>query len=581
MPLSGIRLTWLVAFVSATAAGAADSRTAPPTRFVVRPARVELRGDFARGQLIVTAADHRGTSSDRSRDLTHDAVYGSSNPGVVTVGKTGRLLAAGNGTTNVSVIVNGLTRTVPVTVSGVNANPQVGFASHVMPVLSKAGCNMGACHASQYGKGGFKLSVFGYQPRQDHAHIVRDRRQRRLNKLQPERSLILRKPTMQVPHGGGKRLHAGSVDYRILTEWIRNGAPPAKRNAPHVTKLVVTPPRRVGETGLKQQLRVDALYSDGTTRDVTAWAKYDSMDEALLDVDAGGRVTALGNGQAPVMVRFEGQAQIAMFVMPYAKAVRLTGWKSNNFVDELAAGKFRELGIEPSPLCDDATFIRRAFFDAVGALPTVQETTAFLSSRDPRKREKLVDRLLGLTGNPKLDAYNDRYAAFWTLKWSDLIRNSSNNVGEQGMWSLHNWLKESFRTNKRFDKFVTELVTAKGSTYSNGPANYFRINRNASDLTESTTQLFLGIRMQCAKCHHHPFEVWSQDDFYGFASFFSRVGHHGGLSPPISGGEELIFTARTGELIHGRTGEVVVPKTLTGAPLALRPADDPREVLAD
>ncbi|MCH8830729.1 MAG: DUF1549 domain-containing protein, partial [Planctomycetes bacterium] len=452
--------------------------------------------------MVVTALDARSGMTDRSQDLTQTVKYVSSNPQVVSVNATGRLLAVGDGSAYISVTANKGTQRVPVTVTGVRS--PVGFASHVMPVLSKFGCAQGACHASQFGKGGFKLSVFGFDPGNDYLAIRRDRQQRRLNFLQPERSLFVRKPTMQLPHGGGHRLQKGSVDYRILTEWIRAGAPPAARKAAKIEKITVSPLRRVGDVGLTQQLRVVAHYSDKTTRDVTAWAKYDSMDEAVLSVSSDGRVTVGGRGQAPIMVRFGGQARIAMFVVPYAKSVKLSGWKNHNLIDERAAAKFRELGIEPSPLCDDATFLRRAFADAIGTLPDIDTTRAFLKSTDPKKREKLVDRLLGLTGNSQLDIHNDQYAAFWTLKWSDLIRNRSVKVGEQGMWALHNWMKQSFRTNQPFDRFVRELVTAKGSIYSNGPANYFRINRNSSDLTESTAQLFLGIRLQCAKCHHHP-----------------------------------------------------------------------------
>jgi len=540
-----------------------------PTGFAVQPERIALRGNLERAQLLVSATGASGEVTERSADLTHRVKYDSSNPKVAAVDETGRVLAVGNGSATISIRYGKTTKKVPVTVTGVEKEPRIGFKSHVMPILSKAGCNMGACHASQYGKGGFKLSVFGYQPSEDYVNIVRDRRQRRLNFLQPQRSLFLRKPTMDIPHGGSRRLTAGSVDHRILAAWIRNNAPPPDRRAPKVTQLTVSPQRRVGDVGLKQQLRVEATYSDGRKRDVTQWAMFDSMDEALLSVDESGRVTAIGKGQAPVMVRFAGHARIAMFVVPYADSVQLTGWKNNNFVDELAAKKFRELGIEPSPLCDDATFIRRAFFDAIGTQPSIAEVTAFLESSDPQKREKLVDRLLGLTGDPKLDIYNDRYAAFWTLKWSDLIRNRSRTVGEQGMWALHNWLKESFRTNKPFDEFVRELVTAKGSIYSNGPANYFRINRSSSDLTESTAQLFLGVRLQCAKCHHHPFEKYSQEDYRGFAGFFSRVGTKSSQEFGLFGRESVVVVRETGKA-KGRTldGETLTHPLDLRIPLA-------------
>lgn len=514
--------------------------------FRVQPEQVALSGNFARCQLVVTAADAGGEFSSRSFDLTHQAAYATSDPKVVSVSAGGRLLAVGNGTAEVTVTVGGASVSVPVSVSDVLPTPRIGFDLHVRPVLGKTGCNLGACHASQYGKGGFKLSVFGFQPAEDHAAVVRDRLGRRVNFNDPEMSLLLRKPTMDVPHGGSRRLEKGSVDYQILATWIRNGAPGPDSRAARVAGVVVTPNARIAAVGNTQQLRVDALYSDGTTRDVTAWARFDSMDEGVLAVDPSGLVTVQDRGQAPVMVRFEGHAQIATFVVPYAESVELAGWQCNNFVDELASAKFRELGIEPSPLCDDATFVRRAYLDAIGSLPTIEETTAFLESTDADKRTRLIDRLLGLTGDPRLDIYNDRYAAYWTLKWSDLIRNESNQLGEQGMWALHNWIKESFRTNKPFNQFVTELVTGKGSIYMDGPANYFRINANPSDLTESTAQLFLGIRLQCAKCHHHPFEKYSQEDYNSFSQFFSRVGTKNSQEFGLFGRESVVVVRATG-----------------------------------
>ena len=519
----------------------------------VFPEKIVLKGDFARSQLTVRktaaeGADVNATFGDRSVDLTRKASYASSDPKVVLVDKMGIVLAVRDGQAEITVTVGNATAAVPVSVSGTHAEAEIGYNEQVGPILSKAGCTMGGCHASQYGKGGFKLSLFGFQPSADRTAIVRQRQQRRVNFLDPEKSLFLKKPTMQIPHGGGRRLKVSSIDHQVLVAWVKSGAPAPDPKSPKVTGIVVSPTRRVGGAGMTQQLHVNALYSDGSSRDVTAWAKYDSMDDGLLDVDAGGHVTAKGRGQAPIMVRFEGQAKISMFVIPYSDSVQLTEWKNNNFIDELAAAKFRELGIVPSPLCSDDEFLRRAFFDAIGTLPSVEETVAFLKSTDPKKREKLIDRLLGLTGDPKLDIYNNQYAAYWTLKWSDLIRNQSNKVGEQGMWSLHNWIKASFRTNQPFDRFVSELVTGKGSIYMNGPANYFRINSNSSDLAESTAQLFMGIRLQCAKCHHHPFEKYSQADYQGFARFFSRVGTKSSQEFGLFGRESVVVVRATGNV---------------------------------
>ena len=494
------------------------------TPFEVVPSRTTLRGNFSRAQLLVHPLAGTGQQTDRSEDLSRIADYATLDPSVVTINDSGQLLAKGNGSTSVAVTVAGDTRYVAVEVTGIVDQPVIGFKEQVRPILSKHGCNMGSCHAAQYGKGGFKLSIFGYNPGSDRRSIVRDHSQRRVSLVRPAQSLFLLKPTLQVPHGGGQRLRRTSVDHEVLVAWLASGAPAPAGKEPTVTELEVFPTRRVSKPGTQQQLQVIAHYNDQTTRDVTAWAKYDSMDESLLEIAHSGLVSVSGRGQASVLVRFENQAQIVMFVVPSETAATLPNWKNNNFVDELAEAKFRELRIEPSGLCDDGTFIRRAYLDAIGSLPSVADTRAFLGSTRPDKRQRLVDELLGLTGDPSRDRFNDRYAAWWTLKWSDLIRNSSNKLGEQGMWALHNWIRESFRTNKPFDRFVTELVTAKGSIYSSGPANYFRINGNANDLTESTAQLFLGIRLECAKCHHHPFEKYSQGDYQNFSAFFKSVG---------------------------------------------------------
>ena len=532
----------------------------------VIPNQVELVGNWDRAQLLVTKADKSGQFSTSSSDATAEAKYTSSNPAVATVNERGQLVAVGNGETIVGVRVGDWRGETKVTVKDVSADPTIQYMKQVRPILSKAGCNMGACHASQYGKGGFKLSVFGFEPSKDWTAIVRDQLQRRVNFVQPDRSLLLLKPTMQIPHQGGLRLKKGSVDYQLLVAWLKSGAAKPYSKAPKVTDLQVTPTHRVIEVNGRQQLRVLATYDDDTVRDVTALAQYDSMDEGLMAVDGHGHVTILGTGQAPIMVRFDGQATISTFVIPFGEKAELAGWKSNNYVDEAAQAKFQELGLEPSPLCDDSTFIRRAFLDCIGSLPTIAETKAFLESKDPKKREQLIDQLLGLTGDPKLDIYNDRYASHWTLKWSDLIRNSTNNLGEQGMWALHNWIRESMRTNKPFDQFVRELVTAKGSIYMNGPANYFRINNKTEDLTEATSQLFLGIRLECAKCHHHPFEEYSQGDYYGLSAYFSRVALKSSQEFGLFGREQVVVVKSSGDVKHPKTGKVLLPTPLGGEP---------------
>jgi Big-like domain-containing protein len=330
------------------------------TKWVITPAAVAFDGNFARTQLVVTEPDSAGTATERSDDLTGQVQFSSSDPAIATVSPSGEVLAAKDGQATITIARGDAKREVPVTVSGVVEHPVVRFGEQIRPILSKAGCATAACHASQHGKAGFKLSVFGFEPDKDRQAIVRDSIGRRVNFVEPERSLVVLKPTMQTPHGGGKRIEKGSVEHQVLLAWIASGAPGPSKDDAEVTRLHVFPARRVGQVGMSQQLRVEAEYSDGKRRDVTAWAKFDSLDDGVLTVTPAGRVTTVGKGQAPVMIRYEGQAETSLFVVPFSEHIELAGWQNQNFIDELAAAKFRELGIEPSPRCDDATFIRRA-----------------------------------------------------------------------------------------------------------------------------------------------------------------------------------------------------------------------------
>jgi hypothetical protein len=544
------------------ALGAAEPRPA----IVVWPPQVQLVGNFARCQLVVMQPQPDGEVGPRSEDLTAKASFHCADPQVACVSPSGLVLALSDGSTQITVRVNQTEVVVPVTVQQVSQPPQVSFTGQIRPILNKAGCALAACHAAQHGKGGFKLSVFGSEPDKDHLAIVREATGRRINPLEPDRSLIVLKPTMQLPHGGGRRIEKGSVEQQMLAAWVAGGARPPRKEDPEVVQLQVQPEKRVGDVGLTQQLRVEATYSDGTRADVTALARFDSLDEGVVQVTPAGHVTAVGRGQAAVMIRYEGQATISLFVIPYAAEVELADWQSHNLIDELAAAKFRELGLPPSPLCDDATFLRRVMLDTIGTLPTPEEVRDFLASSDPDKRTKLIDALLGLSDDPRRHRYDDAYAAWWSLKWSDLLRNSSAELGEQGMWAMHNWLREAFRTNRPLDEVVRELITARGSIYTCGPANYYRVHKDASMLAEATAQLFLGVRIECAKCHHHPFEKYSQDDYYGLAAFFARTGTKGSEEFGLFGREQAVIVRDSGEVRHPRTGQVVPPKLLDGPP---------------
>ena len=469
----------------------------------------------------------------------------------------------------------GTAREVPVRVSGIVARPVVGFTDQVLPLLSRAGCNAGACHAAQYGQGGFKLSVFTSEPLKDHLAIVRSSLGRRISTVDPASSLLLKKATGAVIHGGGKRLEG--TDVRALEKWIAGGAPGPLGHSPTVTQLEVRPTRRVGPVGLTQQLCVTARYSDGKTRDVTAWAKFDSTEEGVVRVSPAGLARTVGRGLGAAMIRYEGHAILSQFVVPYSDKVDLAGWADHNFVDRLARARFQELGISPSPLCDDATFLRRACLDAIGTLPTAKQARDFLADTDAHKRKKVIDRLLGLTGDPTQDVYTNEFASYWALKWGDLLKNNSAVLGEQGMWAMHNWLKDSVRRNKPLDRLVRELITARGNPYDNGPANYFVAFRGADAVAETTAQVFLGTRVQCAKCHHHPFERISRSDFQGLANFFRQVASKPSAGYGKLGGPSVI-------LVRGDDTPQNFPKAILGMPVPARLKGgkiDRRELLAD
>ncbi len=559
---------WLAPLAAALPAAAAD--------VVIEPARVALDGTFAEAQLIVRRGP-ADAAAERAADLTRAAVWRSENPAVAAVTPAGLVSAAGDGATRIVAEIDGESHVVEVEVRGVEAAPRPDFQRDVLPVLTRAGCNGGACHASQYGKGGFVLSVMAFDPQADHRAIAFASRGRRISPADPDGSLLLRKATNRTPHGGGTRFAVGSPSHRILAAWIAAGGPGPVRDPIAVAALEVHPAKRIAAAGEPQQLRAVAVYADGARRDVTSWARFDAMDEGVVKVGPDGLATTVGRGQGSVMVRFADHATTATFVVPFAAAADLSGWVSRGPLDDLARDKFAEIGLTPAPLCDDATFLRRAHLDAIGSLPTVEQTREFLASTDPDKRDRLVDRLLGLTGDPAQDRHGDRFAAFWSSRWADLIRNKSSALGESGMWALHNWLRESFRTNKPFDRFVGELVTARGSILTNGPANYFRLANNPPDLTEATAQLFLGRRVQCAKCHDHPYERLSQADYYGFAAFFARVATKNSTEFGIFGGDTVVVVKSTGEVSHPRTGAVMKPTPLGGT--AVEETEDRRDAL--
>ena len=528
-------------------------------QFHVEPTSAALGGPHERLQMVSTEPDTvRGPV-----DITRSVTYNNLTPVVISVSPTGVVTPLKSGVAVVRIEHGDAAVEVSIEVSGMAGGLPVSFQKAVMPILSKAGCNQGACHASQYGKGGLKLSLLGYAPEQDYPALVRDLHQRRVSVVQPKDSLILKKATLETGHGGGMRFRRGSYSYNVVQAWIAGGLeqPDVKKDA-QVVSLSITPTKRLYQAGQTQQLRVVARYSDDTVRDVTHIARYDSLGESVASVDEVGHLEIVGHGQAAIMIRFEGQATVSHVLSPYQENVNLTKFVPNNFIDEKVKDHWQRLGVQPSEICSDEHFIRRAFLDAIGTLPSPDRVNIFLQSTATDKRAQLIDELLGLTGDPARDIYGNEWSAWWTLKWGDLVRINRNTLGDGGMWAFSNWVRKSLRENKPVDQFVREIITAQGSIFQNGPANYFKTAKTPTDLAETTAQVFLGVRLQCAKCHHHPFESYSQGDYYGLAAFFTRVGTKASTDFGALGADTVVKLNPTGSIRHPRTRETMAPKPL-------------------
>ena len=554
----GVILAWIVG-VQLVVAGPTD--ITDMDNISVFPQEMELNRPLDVARFLVSAQYSDGAE----KDISSEAHYVSQDTDVVLI-KGEVAYPVGDGKTAIIVSVAGQQWVIPVKVSGVSQPLPASFANEVVPVLTKAGCNQGACHGSQHGKGGFKLSLFGGEPDEDYESIVKEAEGRRIVRSNPQDSLLLLKPTLSIYHGGSRRFSRDSHDYEVILSWLEHGAPAANEIDSSPVRVSVYPQERVLRPNAQQQLVVFAHYEDGTVRDVTQTAQYDSLNEGIAEVGRDGLVEMSGRGASAVMIRYLGKATVSTLTVPYGKIGTKLSFPSNNFVDQKVVERWEELGLVPSELADDATFLRRVFLDTIGTLPEPEVIRDFLASKIPHKRELMIDRLLGLN---QTDAwkYQNEWVAFWSVKWGDLLRNSSRKVGEQGMWALHNWIRESLRNNKPVSEMTYELLTATGSTYSNGPANYYRVARSPEDLAETTAQLFLGVRLQCARCHHHPFEKYSQTDYYGMAAFFARVRTKGNQEFGLFGGGQDVYVSNGGEVRHPKKGQVVPPVPLDSDPL--------------
>ena len=537
----------------------------------IEPAQCSLRGTNASQRLLAIGED-----SGRSCDLTPNVIFRSTDPKIAAVDAEGKVTAVADGKTTIIAELGGKQVECLVEVQQVAALRPASFELDVQPILVANGCSAGACHGKSRGQNGFQLSLLSFDPEFDFAALTQQARGRRIFLAAPERSLLLQKGSAIVPHGGGQRLDPVGADFETIRRWIAEGATRRVAEEPELVGVTLFPTQATLRPREKHRILVTAEYSDGTRRDVTAQTAFQSNEAAIVGVDRSGLITAGPlPGEATLMARYMSviaTCNIAIPVTGEVDASRYATLPRKNFIDGLVWDKLQSQGLLPSQPCDDATYLRRAHLDIIGRLPTPDEVRRFLADPNSEKRERLVDALLE----------RPEYADHWAGKWADLLRPNPYRVGLKTVMSIDTWIRESLRENKPYDQFVREIVTAEGSTWKNGAAVVFRDRREPAELTTMISQLFLGTRLDCCKCHHHPFEKWSQDDFYSFAAYFSRVGRKGtGLSPPISGSEEVILFGKKVAVKHPTTGQEMEPRPLWGKGPAIGEGDDPRQALAD
>ncbi len=549
----------------------------------VSPATITLDNPEAAQQILVfsvgaasQAAQVRLGKSERAADVTRLATYEVLDPKIVAVDDAGLVQPKAEGRTAVVVRHGKEQARIQVEVSGLKSPAPVSFETQIIPILTKRGCNGGGCHGKAEGKNGFKLSVFGFDPAADHEALVKEGRGRRIFPTSPENSLMLRKATGKVPHGGGRRMESDSLHYRRLRRWIAEGAVGPGRSAgaeADTVALEVEPNQQILGFSGAQQLRVTAIDAAGRRRCVTLDAQYDSNAPTIAKVDGRGRVRANDvPGQAAILVRYLGHVTVCRVTIPRTAAAgsgdpRRAPYPRPpevNFIDRLAWDNLERLGFPPSGLADDATFLRRVFLDTIGTLPTAPEARAFLADSRADKRALLIDALL----------QRPEYADYWAMRWSDLLRVDRDTIAPAGAVAMTRWLRRQFADNRPYDEFVRAIVTARGGTADEGPAPVYKVLRTPEDLSRSFSQLFLGIRIQCAQCHHHPADRWGQEDYYALAGFFTGIGRK------TVGPNEAIFPQKGGELNHPRTGKPVPARALGAAPADFAGTPDRRTVLA-
>ena len=485
--------------------------------------------------------------------------------------------SVGNGEAIVRVAGSGDSATIRVTVTGADQPFQWSFRNHVEPVLAKQGCSSGACHGALAGKGGFKLSLRGYDPDRDYFNLVELQNGRRVEPAEPAASLMLTKPSMAVPHKGGLRLKTDSWHYRILSEWIAQGVVKPSEADTKLDHLEILPERVTLKGKNVQPLIVRAHYSNGRVEDVTQLAKFSSSNEAVATVGEDGLTTVIGPGEGAVTAWFSSQIVIAGIVVPYEQAIDETVFANapnRNFIDEIVLQQLQLLNLKPSPRCSEEVFIRRVFLDTIGTLPTSTEVREFLADNSVDKRDRVIEALLN----------RPEFIDFWTYQWSDLLLLNGTTVNPEAVNAFYKWIHERVEKNVPWDQFVREIVASRGSNMEleHGATNFYAIHQSPEDMAETVSQAFLGLSIGCAKCHNHPLEKWTNDQYYAFANLFSRVRAKGWGGDARSGdGKRTLVTVSSGELVQPKTGKPQLPTPLDAAPIEFDAPGDRREYAAE
>jgi hypothetical protein len=498
-----------------------------------------------------------------------NVTFRSSDTNIVRV-EAGIVVPVSNGKAEVSLEHDGATAVADVTVVGMEKPVQWSFRNQVQPVLAKAGCSAGACHGAAAGQNGFKLSLRGYDDDGDYLALTHQASGRRIVPSDPGRSLMLLKPTAAVPHKGGKRFEIDSLEYRILSEWIASGTPGPQPNDPRIQRIEILPPQVMLKPGAGQQLLVRAYFSDGHAEDVTRWAKFTDSNSSVTQTDDSGGVKVLGHGESAITAWYLSKIATATVTVPYENQMTpdvFAQAKRRTFIDDLVLQKLQMLNLPPSSKADDSEFLRRAYLDTIGVLPTVGEAREFLANCSTNKRDLLIDTLFK----------RPEFVDYWSYKWSDLLLVNSDKLPPAAMWAYYDWIRNNVAANTPWDVFARRIVTAKGSTLENGAANFYVLHEDPPSMSETVSQAFLGMSINCAKCHNHPMEKWTNKDYYSMANLFARVRAKRGSRE----GEQIIFVASSGDINQPLTGRPQAPRPLDGTPLPMEATEDRREHLAD